>query len=235
MAEGNSIRDEIKAENKKNRKLPFWRKCQHIWIYYRLRILVCTLVAAMLVLLVVTLYRNNYERSFFCVIVDGKLEGTYDRTDYLTTEFTKYLGIDGKSQRVIFDNNYTFKINGISDTALYDIETLITRAGGETIDGFICEYKYALILNSDEGFFLTDLRECFSSEELEQLEDYIIYYTDKSGNKTPLSLDISSTKFITEAHVEGIERPCFGIISSSRQKENAAKFVRFLFDMEEPE
>lgn len=231
MAEGNSIKDEIKAENKKMKNMSFFQKCQHIWIYYRFRIIVSLIVIVSLVAVVVTLYRNNYERSFFCVIVDGELEGSYDRTDYLTTHFTEYLGIDGKSQRVIFDNNYTFKINGISDTALYDIETLITRAGGQTIDGFISEYKYALILNSDEGFFLEDLRECFTEEELEELEDYLIYYTDKNGNKTPLSIDISSTKFITEAHV-GMERPCFGIVSSSLQKENAANFVRFLFDME---
>lgn len=229
MAEGNSIRDEIKSEHKKMKDMSFFEKISYIFVYYRLRIFVILIVVAALAYTAVTLYNNRYERSFTCVIFDGKIDGTYDRTDWLTENFTKYLGIDGKNQRVIIDANYTFKINGYSDTALYDIDNLITKAGGQTIDGYISEYKYSLILNSDEGFFLEDLREWFSEEELEELEDYLIYYTTKDGDKIPLSVEIGSTKYVTEAHAEGIERPCYGIVSSSRQKENAANFIRFLF------
>ncbi|MGN0480289.1 MAG: hypothetical protein ACI4EV_01820 [Lachnospiraceae bacterium] len=232
MAEGNSIRDEIKSEHKKMKDMNILQKIAYIFGYYKLRIFVILIVVAAITGSAIILYKNNYERAFTCVMFDGKLEGTYDRTDYLTTHFTEYLGIDGKSQRVIIDNNFTFKMNGISDIALYDIDTLITRVGGQTVDGYISEYKYSLILNSDEGFFLEDLRDWLTREELEELEDYLIYYTTKSGEKIPLSIEIGSTKFITEAHVEGIERPCFGIVSSSLHKDNAANFIRFLFGME---
>lgn len=232
MAEGNSIKDEIKAEHKKLKNMNIFQKIAYIVGYYKLRFFVITIVVAALVCLGISLYNNSYERSFTLVMFDGKLDGTYDRTDWITRNFTEYLGIDGKNQRVIVDNNFTYKLHGISDTALYDIDNFIIKVGGETVDGYISEYKYALVFNSDEGYLLEDLREWFTKEELEELEDYLVYYETKEGERIPLSVEIGSTKFITEAKVEGIDRPCYGIVSSSRFKGNAANFIRFLFNMD---
>lgn len=235
MAEGNSIKDEIKAEHKKMKDMNIFQKIAYIFGYYKLRFLVIFLVVGALVALAISIYKNNYERSFTCVIFDGKLSGTYDRTDWLTTNFTDYLGLDGKSQRVIIDTNWTFKQEGIDTTAFTDIDNLLLRARTQSIDGYISEYKYCLIFNTDDSFFLEDLREYFSAEELEQLSDYIIYYTMKDGSQVPLSVDISSSKFITEANIKGIEQPCYGIVTSSLHKENAANFIRFLFGMDKVE
>ncbi len=230
MAKGNSIRDEIREENKKMKDMNFFGKCAHIWRYYKFPIISTILVVALIVGTIIMIRNNDYERSFYCVIVDGEMEGSYDKTDYLTTNFTKYLGIDGKTQRVIFDNSYTFNIKGISDTALYDVDKIFTMAGGQTLDGYISEYKYALLFSSDVELFLEDLREWFTPEELEKLDEYLIYYTDKDGVSYPISIDISSTKFITEAKVK-MTRPCFGIVTSSLHKENGVAFIRFLFDL----
>lgn len=235
MAEGNSIRDEIRSEHRKMKDMNIFQKISYIFGYYKLRIFVIIVVVAAIVGSIIVVYNNRYERSFTCVMFDGHLAGVLDHTDYLTTNFTEYLGLDGKNQRVIIDNNFTFKVSNLNDTAFYDIDTLLTRAGGQTIDGYVSEYKYSLIFNSDDGFFLEDLRDWLTREELEELEDYLIYYTTKSGEKIPLSIEIGSSKFITEAHVEGIERPCFGIVSSSLHKDNAANFIRFLFGMEKRE
>lgn len=235
MADGNSIKDEIKSEHKKMKKMNIFQKIAYIVYYYKGIFLVSTIAIAAIVIAAISVYNNQYERSFTCVIFDGKYEGSYEKTDYFTTNFTKYLGIDGKNQRVNFDNNYTFKVNALDDTAYYDVDSLLVKAGGQVIDGYISEYRYSLIYNIDDGYFLEDLRECLTEEELEELSDYLIYYKTKAGEEIPLSIDISSSKFITEANVKGIERPCFGIVASSRHKDNAANFIRFLFGMEKVE
>lgn len=230
MAQGNSIRDEIRAENKKMKDMSFSGKCHYVWAYYRLHIAGVIVAIAAVSAMVITLVLNHYERSFYCILVDGQMEGIAERSDYLTANFTNYLGLDGKKQRVIFDNNYTFVDRPYDYDQYYSVDKIFAMAYGKTLDGYISEYNYALAFCSDEELFLEDLRNWLTPRELEKVSDYLIYYTDRQGVQTPVSIDLSASRIKSGAGLL-MERPCYGIVTTSEHKENGAAFIRFLFDL----
>ena len=86
---------------------------------------------------------------------------------------------------------------------------------------------------TDRNIFFWDLRDLFSTEELNELSDYIIYYTNSSGESFPIAVDISEAPVIKGSDLN-MKQPCYGIISTSKYSENAANFIRFVFNMEKP-
>lgn len=82
-------------------------------------------------------------------------------------------------------------------------------------------------------YILLGFERPFSTEELETLSDYIIYYTNSSGESFPIAVDISEAPVIKDSDLN-MKQPCYGIVSTSKYSENAANFIRFVFNMEKP-
>ena len=82
----------------------------------------------------------------------------------------------------------------------------------------------------DTSCFFYDLRELFSTEELEQLSDYIIYHTHNDGETIPVAVDISKAPEVTKTNLT-MDQPCYGIVQSASHPENAADFIRYVFGM----
>ena len=212
MAEGNSIKDEVKEQRKKFLTLTFTGKLQYIWEYYRIPI-AAVIAVVLVVLSFINAYRkNNYEGVCDIAVCDGKITGYDTDDDVLTTGFTKYLGIDGKKQRVHIDYSYTL------EEKLFDQDPQISN---ENIDHFCF----------DTSCFFYDLTELFTDEEMEQLSDYIIYHTQRDGETRAVAVDLSDAPRIQDTDLT-MERPCYGIVQSARNPENAADFIRYVFDME---
>ena len=106
-------------------------------------------------------------------------------------------------------------------------------ASSITLDGYLSEKEYIDYFCTDRNIFFWDLRDLFSTEELNELSDYIIYYTNSSGESFPIAVDISEAPVIKGSALN-MKQPCYGIISTSRYSENAANFIRFVYNMEKP-
>ena len=102
-----------------------------------------------------------------------------------------------------------------------------------SLDGYLSEREYIDYFCTDKNIFFWDLRDLFSTEELETLSDYIIYYTNSSGESFPIAVDISEAPVIKDSDLN-MKQPCYGIVSTSKYSENAANFIRFVFNMEKP-
>ncbi len=57
--------------------------------------------------------------------------------------------------------------------------------------------------------------------------------TNSSGESFPIAVDISEAPVIKGSDLN-MKQPCYGIISTSKYSENAANFIRFVFNMEKP-
>ena len=233
MAAGNSIRDEIKEQNKKIKQMKGSQKREHIWEYYRFWIISVLAAIAIVVGVVMMIMRNNYDTVFTTIIVDGAISGMSDKTDKLTTGFTEYLGIDGTSTRVYFDNNYTLTENSpvpIDQDPYISAQKIVTLAASHSIDGYIAEYSMINYFSSNDDIFLVDLRDYLTPEEVEQLQDYFVYYTLKDGTKIPNALDLTNTKIMTETDLR-MTKPCYGICVATTHADNAVAFIRYAFDL----
>ena len=206
MANGNNIHDEVKEQRKKLKDLSFSGKIEYILNYYKIPIIAVILAVLFAGSLTYSIIRNNYDTVCFIAVLDGRITGYDDDTDVLSTGLTDYLGIDGKKEQV--DLSYTFSLQ---------------EKEMEYIDYFC----------TDKNIFFWDLRDLFSTEELETLSDYIIYYTNSSGESFPIAVDISEAPVIKDSDIN-MKQPCYGIVSTSKYSENAANFIRFVFNMEKP-
>ena len=195
----------VKEQMTPFKDLTFSEKVHYIWEYYKYFMLAAVLVIIAVVSFVISFQRNNYTTAFSMVIIDGKMTGYDTGTDAITTGFTRYLGIDGKKERVECDYNYS----------------LIPKlASPDYIDYF----------STDKEPFLTDLREVLTDKELETLAGKIIYYTKEDGTKIPIALDLTDTKIKTETDFT-MDNPCYGIVVTAPNLENAVAFIRYAFDL----
>ena len=228
MAKGNSINDEIKEQKKKFKELTLSEKFQYIWEYYKL--IIATVIAVILVAasFIHAYIRNNYDTVCDIAVCDGKITGYDTDDDLLTTGFTDFLGIDGKNERVHIDYSYTLEEKFLDQDTQISKEKIYVLSQTNNLDGYMSEYPDIDHFCFDTSCFFYDLRELFSTEELEQLSDYIIYHTHNDNETVPVAIDISKAPEIAKTNLT-MEQPCYGIVQSARHPENAADFIRYVF------
>ena len=135
-------------------------------------------------------------------------------------------------------NNYTTAFSMVIidgkmpgyDTGTDAITKIYTLASTGSIDGYIASPDYIDYFSTDKEPFLTDLREVLTDKELETLAGKIIYYTKEDGTKIPIALDLTDTKIKTETDFT-MDNPCYGIVVTAPNLENAVAFIRYAFDL----
>ena len=220
----------VKEQMTPFKDLTFSEKVHYIWEYYKYFMLAAVLVIIAVVSFVISFQRNNYTTAFSMVIIDGKMTGYDTGTDAITTGFTGYLGIDGKKERVECDYNYSLIPKLLDQDVSASQQKIYTLASTGSIDGYIASPDYIDYFYTDKEPFLTDLREVLTDKELETLAGKIIYYTKEDGTKIPIALDLTDTKIKTETDFT-MDNPCYGIVVTAPNLENAVAFIRYAFDL----
>lgn len=210
--------------------LSFSQKAHHIWEYYKYFMISAVLIIIAVVSFVISFQRNNYTTVFSMVIIDGKMTGYDTGTDKITTDFTQYLGIDGKDERVECDYNYSLIPKLLDQDVSASEQKLYMLASTASIDGYISSRDYIDYFSTDKEVFFYDLREVLTLNELDKLSDKIIYYTKEDGTQIPIALDISKTKIKTETNFT-MDDPCYGIVVTAPNLDNAVSFIRYAFDL----
>ena len=61
-------------------------------------------------------------------------------------------------------------------------------------------------------------------------EENIIYYTTADKTRIPIAVDLTNTKVKTDTDLT-LESPCYGVVVSAKNPENAIAFIRYAFDL----
>ena len=230
MPRFNSKKKMAKEQLTPFKELSLGQKIGYIWGYYKYYMLAVVIIAITIVSFVAAYQRNNYETDFSLVIVDGKMTGYDEHTDAITTGFTQYLGIDGKKHRVVCNYNYSLIQQEMDQEAYISQTKIYTLASTHSMDGYLANRDYIDYFSTDQEPFLTDLREILTADELEKIQDHIIYFTKENGETLPIAVDLTSTKIKTDTDIV-MENPCYGVVVSSLNTENATDFIRYAFDL----
>ena len=196
----------VKEQMTPFKDLTFSEKVHYIWEYYKYFMLAAVLVIIAVVSFVISFQRNNYTTAFSMVIIDGKKE------------------------RVECDYNYSLIPKLLDQDVSASQQKIYTLASTGSIDGYIASPDYIDYFSTDKEPFLTDLREVLTDKELETLAGKIIYYTKEDGTKIPIALDLTDTKIKTETDFT-MDNPCYGIVVTAPNLENAVAFIRYAFDL----
>lgn len=230
MAKGNGVRDEIKEQRAKFKDLSFKQKIVYIWTYYRLPIF-AVICAILVVASFINAYiRNNYDTVCTIISCDGYITGHRTDDDALSKGFTKYLGIDGKKTRIDIDYSYNMQGDDLDGAVTVSINKIYILANTGDMDGFMANYDDITYFCTNKDTFFLDLREVLTEEELAKISDNLIYYTDGDGNDVPVAVDISNSPVITSTDLS-TNHPCYGVVNSSPNYENAVDFIRYVFNL----
>lgn len=100
-----------------------------------------------------------------------------------------------------------------------------------SIDGYMANRDYIDYFSTDAETFLYDLTEILTDDELAKIgEENIIYYTTADKTRIPIAVDLTNTKVKTDTDLT-LESPCYGVVVSAKNPENAIAFIRYAFDL----
>lgn len=232
MVDGKSLKEDLAEEKTRLGKMTWAEKKQHIWMYYKIPILAVIFLVILISSVTYMYIMNDYENVFYTVIVDGRMDGISEKKDPLTLGFTEYLGIDGKSERVYFDNNYTLTYtNALDQDPFVSAEKLQTQIATGSIDALITNRNIINGFSKDDETSLLNLSLLLTEEEFKAIEDHIIYYTLKDGTRIPNAVSLAGTKVVDEFGLT-VEDPCYGIVISAPHADNGVRFLRYVFDLQ---
>lgn len=213
------------------RELSFLNKIKYIWGYYKYYMLAFVIIALVVISTVFAFIRNNYDTALYIMVVDARLSGCDERTDAITTGMTEYLGIDGKKTRVILDCNNSLKQHLMDNEAIVTRDKIVTLASTSSMDAYLTDRQLIDYFSTDKETFLMDLREILSTKELAAIgEEHIFYYTMENGTKIPIAVDLTDTKIKKDTDIRA-EHPCYGVVVTAKNTENAVAFIRYAFDI----
>jgi hypothetical protein len=231
MIYGKSLKEVAGEQAEILRHMTLPQKIDHIWTNFRVPIVAVLLVVAGIIGTIYSVKLNDYENVFYVAVVDGHLTYDDNEQDPLSSGFTQYLGIDGKTQRVEFDTGYTLTYtNSLDQDPYLSAQKLETRFYAGNTDGFLADYSLINGFSTGTDSSLMDLRDLLSDEELEKISDHLIYLTMDDGSRIPNAVDMQDTKLVNELGLR-MDHPCFGIVITSKYSDNGVNFIRYIFDL----
>lgn len=211
--------------------LSFSEKISYIFGYYKFYMLAAVIIAIIIASSVYYYHLNNYDSVCYIAVADGRITGYDTRNDNITNGFTKHLGIDGKSTRVEFDYNYSLIQKPLDQEAAISADKIYILASTESMDGYMANIDYIDYFTKDNQLFLCDLREILTAQELEAIGDEnIIYYTKEDKSTYPVAVNLTNTIIKTETDLT-IENPCYGVVVTAPNRDNAVEFIRYAFQL----
>lgn len=213
------------------KELSFTEKISYIFEYYKFHFLTIIISAFIIGSFVYFYIQNNYDSVCYIAVIDGKITGYDDRTDAITQGFTKHLGIDGKKQRAEIDYNYSLIVQPMDQEAEVSRSKLYILSSTGSIDGFMANPDYITYFSTDIEPYFMDLTTILSQQELSKIgEENIVYYTKKDGTRIPVAVNLQHTKIKSETNFT-MDNPCYGVVVSAKNPENATEFIRYAFSL----
>ena len=166
------VMDEFREERETLKNASFKKKWEWFWEYHKLHVAIGGFLAFFVISMVhhVLTAKDNAMYGFFLNSYSDDA-----KNDAYITAFAEDLEIDLKEYQLILDTTLQYTPNSM-DTVSYNTtqKVMVTMAAGDA-DFLAADDESFAYFATNESFF--DLRELFTSEELEKLQDYI-YYID---------------------------------------------------------
>ena len=177
------------------RPMPWKKKLEHLWEYYKW-VLVVLIVAAAIIYIAVVGYSNaRVEGLFYGEVVN--LSFDTEGVEYLREDFLDHLGgVQGDQKVSLFMSNLV-----VGDDMTYDnYYAPLMRTSSEitngTLDYFLVDSAALTCYFNEE--ILLDLRLLFTEEELAQIGDNLVYVLyEETGEKIPMAINVTDSAFVT--------------------------------------
>ena len=200
------------------------KKIEYIWDYYKV-IILCSIFAIYAISSAIYNKVTEKECLLKIIMVNGNIpyDGAIFADDFLQEQnlnLDEYEIVVSSVGLGLTEKNY--------QQDYYSVQALIVRLTSGSVD-ILSAPENILKDYATEGY-LTDLTTVFTSEELKNYKEFLIYTTDSETNETyPCAFDLSNSSWINEyGYYSG---DCqFGIVYSSTHPELTKEFLLFILN-----
>lgn len=209
--------------------MTYKEKLQHLWTYYRWRVIIVSLSLIAVLSLTLTITKNmrvNIIIGGVSLNVDISEEGEA----YLRSGYKDYIGSESKDERVSFTyftlQNPMKNPNASVAENSQNLDILLALCSNHEIDYLITDREAFEILVSNG--VCADLTQIYSAQELEAMSDLICYYQPEgSTEQIPVAINILNTPFIQD-NTNAKEIVYFIFVSNSNRLEQARGLYDYL-------
>ena len=176
------------------RPMPWKKKLEHLWEYYKW-VLVVLIVVGFILFIAITGYRNaRVEGLLYGEIVN--LSFDMPALDYLSDDFLEYLGgVEGDQKVSVFMSNLVVGEDSTYNNYYAPLMRTSSEISNHQLD-YVLVDSPTLATYFENEFFL-DLRELFTAEELAQMEDVLVYVLyEETGERIPMAINVTETAFV---------------------------------------
>ncbi len=212
------------TEKQKLKDMTFQGKMSYLWEYYRIHAIILVGAIALCSYIIYEVITPDIETQFYAAIIDNTIRD--EVWEQYSTDLKEYLDLDPKTEDVQL--NYSFYLNSSSEFSMNMQQALSTYIAAGEIDVIIApesvikEYVYYGFFEKISNQIPTDL---YAS-----LTDYLfISDTEEDTEKNVYGIYLTDTKLFTE-NANNTDPYVLGILANSGHKENAAEFLRMLYN-----
>ena len=225
MRNTNSLKDEIRLEQKKLKDQPLSKKLEYFWFYYKIHTIIIVLSACMFgSILHSVLTRKETILSIAYVNAFPNVED-----EVFIEDFENYLGLNLKKQQVILDTSYYIDDSSTSPYAATYSQKFSANAMAGKLDVVVADSEH-FDFYGNQGFF-QDLTLILTPEILETYSNDLYYADhpyDNSEKKVPVGIKIDSTPKILETASYPNTDAYFGFVAGSQHTETALSYLQYL-------
>ena len=176
------------------RPMPWKKKLEHLWEYYKWVLVVLLVVATIIYIAVVGYSNARVEGLLYGEIVNINFDT--EGVEYLSKDFLEHLnGVKGDQKVSLFMSNLIIG----QDSTYENYYAPLMRTSSEISNGkldYVLVDSAALTVYFNEEILL-DLRQLFTPEELAQMEDSLVYVLyEETGEKIPMAINVTESSFV---------------------------------------
>ena len=232
-----SIRDEIRAENRKNfKEMPFDKKVKHFCHYYKVHTIVAIALIAFVVYIILLQTVLAPKPFGFCAYA---LSSNYYLLEDLTpidtfiNDFATDRGINTEEYQVVFDVSNAVNPDS-TDMLDMAVDMNIVHAGEEGNLDVLIGTKEQIDFYVINGFYSKTLDTLFSEERFRELDEaglIYYYYDEESDNEYPIGVYVTDAPRFTELGLYNEDNEIIlGIVGFSERTDTAVEFVEYIFE-----
>ncbi len=212
------------SEKEKLKDMPLKKKISYLWDYYRYHALFTILIVAFIFYIIYTFIKPKVETMLYTAIINNTVEPQI--WDEYKEKVTEALELDSSSEEVVF--NHSFYFNGTSDYASGMRQTFAVYLAATEIDLVIAPLSE--FSNYVENDFFTPLSDHLPTDLYSSLTDkFYLGATADNPKVAAYGIYLEDTKLYKEHSYKSDDPVILGIVANANHKQNAAKFIRFLF------
>lgn len=214
----------MKSEKEKLKDMPMKKKISYLWDYYRYHALFTILAVVFIFYVVYTFVKPKVETMLYAAIIDNTIDS--EVWDEFQDEVTEYLELDTTSEDVVL--NYSFYFKGDSEYSMRMRQTFGVYLAATEIDLVIAPLsEFSGYVEND---FFTPLSDHLPTDLYSSLADkFYLAGTVDNPKVAAYGIYLQDTKLYSEQSFPTEEPYILGIVANANHKENAVKFIRYLF------